>query len=129
MRSGTIWHPRLVAIITALGHTETIVLADAGLAAPAGIEVVELLWTRGQPPLLPVLSAVLAEMDVEHATIAEETRDPQLLVGMQEALDGRRTVAVPHDRLKQLSHSARAIVRTGECTPYANMILHAGVTF
>jgi len=36
---------------------------------------------------------------------------------------------VSHDELKRLSHRARAVVRTGECTPYANLMLVAGVTF
>ncbi len=35
---------------------------------------------------------------------------------------------VTHEEFKQLSKGARAIVRT-ECSPYANIILVAGVVF
>jgi D-ribose pyranase len=34
-----------------------------------------------------------------------------------------------HEQFKVLSRHARAIVRTGECQPYCNIILVAGVTF
>lgn len=36
---------------------------------------------------------------------------------------------VPHDEFKDLTRSSEAIVRTGECTPYANVILKSGVVY
>lgn len=36
---------------------------------------------------------------------------------------------VPHDEFKRLSQASEVIVRTGECTPYANVILKSGVVF
>jgi D-ribose pyranase len=39
------------------------------------------------------------------------------------------TETVTHEDLKARSHSARAVIRTGEFTPYANVILVAGVVF
>jgi D-ribose pyranase len=36
---------------------------------------------------------------------------------------------VPHEAFKQRSREAKAIIRTGECSPYANVILHSGVIF
>jgi D-ribose pyranase len=41
---------------------------------------------------------------------------------------GRREL-LSHDQFKVLSRQARAIVRTGECQPYCNIVLVAGVTF
>jgi D-ribose pyranase len=38
-------------------------------------------------------------------------------------------VTVPHQSFKAQTHSARAVIRTGEFTPYANIILEAGVVF
>jgi D-ribose pyranase len=37
--------------------------------------------------------------------------------------------AIPHEEFKARTAAARAVVRTGEFTPYANVILIAGVTF
>ena len=36
---------------------------------------------------------------------------------------------VSHEEFKRRSATARAVVRTGECTPYANIMLIAGVAF
>jgi len=129
MRAGRIWHPRLVSIMTRLGHNEMLVLADAGLPVPNGVETVDLLWGRGEPPLLGVLEAMVAEMEVDYATVASEATNADFLAGVQRVLASCPAVTVPHDELKQLTRCARAVVRTGECTPYANVILHGGVTF
>jgi D-ribose pyranase len=43
--------------------------------------------------------------------------------------DGIDIDYVAHDALKRLSRDARAVIRTGEATPYANVVLYAGVIF
>ncbi|MEV0721064.1 D-ribose pyranase [Asanoa sp. NPDC050611] len=127
MRENGIWHPRLAALVAGLGHTETIVVADAGLPVPPGVEVVHLAVTRDVPPFLAVLDAITDELVVEAATVATELTDKALLRGIR-----RLKVpvdAVAHEELKARSQHATAIVRTGEATPYANVILRAGVPF
>ncbi|MNP54567.1 D-ribose pyranase [compost metagenome] len=70
-------------------------------------------------------------MQVERYTIANEMKDsnPELLQKTRQALDGAIDESVSHEEFKLLTQNAKAIIRTGECTPYANVILHAGVTF
>jgi D-ribose pyranase len=79
-----------------------------------------------------VLKAVLSEMQVERALLAREAVE-QLPAGTLPAwCEGQLTVVpetISHEELKRLSARARAVVRTGECTPYANIVLCAGVTF
>jgi D-ribose pyranase len=77
---------------------------------------------------------VLSEMQVESHVLAQEilVRQPPALAALN-ALDaegalGRREL-LSHEQFKVLSRQARAIVRTGECQPYCNIILVAGVTF
>jgi D-ribose pyranase len=70
VRDTGLWHPRLAALVAGLGHTETIVVADAGLPVPPGVEVVQLAVTRGVPPFLAVLDAIAGELVVEAATVA-----------------------------------------------------------
>ncbi|TDD73532.1 D-ribose pyranase [Actinomadura rubrisoli] len=129
MRPGGLWHPRLLEILTAAGHTDLVVVADPGLPVPRGVETVDLVWRRGEPGLLPVLRAVLDEFVVEAAVIAEEAADPGLLAGLDRALAAAPVSRVPHERLKRMVAQARAVVRTGEATPYANVVLRAGVPF
>jgi D-ribose pyranase len=129
VRHAGLWHPRLLQIITAMGHGDTVVIADAGLPAPDHVEVIDLVWHRQQPRLLPVLDAVVGELAVESATVAEEAKDRDLLDGLGRVLGQIPQTLVGHEALKDLCRDARAVVRTGEDTPYANVILHAGVVF
>jgi len=129
MRTDGIWHPRLSQFITAIGHGELIAVADAGLPVPPGVESIDLLWRRGEPGLLPVVEALLAECAVEAATIADELVDADISSGLTRLLDRIPTEAVSHKHLKRLTAFARVIVRTGEATPYANVVLRAGVVF
>ncbi|MEV6925681.1 D-ribose pyranase [Dactylosporangium sp. NPDC051485] len=129
MRSDGLWHPRLIEVLTGLGHTDMIVVADAGLPVPAGVERIDLLWRRGEPGFLPVLRTVLAEGVFEHATIATELTDQATVEGLAASLGHIGRSAVPHEQLKELTAGARAVIRTGEATPYANVVLHAGVAF
>ena len=129
MRENGLWHPRLAELVTAMGHTDILVLADAGLPVPSGVETIDLVWRRGQPPLIPVLDAVLGELVVERATIADEAKDPVFLGSLDRTIKDIPVVRTSHAELKRRCRHARAVVRTGEDTPYANVILHAGVAF
>lgn len=129
--SGALLHGRLVAVLTELGHTDTLVIADAGLPIPPGVERIDLALVPSVPGFLQTLQAILAELAVESAVLAEEMADraPELNREAQRLLGERPVRVVSHEEFKQLTASARAVVRTGECTPYANVVLVAGVTF
>lgn len=129
MRAGGIWHAGLVELLVSLRHHETIVIADAGLPVPNDLPTIDLAWSRGNPRFLPVVAAVAAELVVESATIASEATDDELLSGLDAALKDIPIKRITHEALKEACASARAVVRTGEDTPFANVILHAGVPF
>lgn len=129
MRADGLWHPRLAAVVAAIGHTERIVVADPGLPVPAGVEQIDLVWNRNQPQFLPVLAAVVDELVVEGASWAAEAKDSDLLAGLTTLFSGVPTEQIPHEQLKIRTATARAVVRTGEATPYANVIITAGVPF
>jgi D-ribose pyranase len=129
MRRDGLWHPRLVAILTAAGHGDLVVVADAGLPVPAGVEVVDLLWRRGEPGLLGVLETVLGECPAEHAMVAAELANRELRDALAAVLDGIPVAEVPHEQLKRTTADARVVVRTGAVTPYSNVVLRCGVAF
>jgi D-ribose pyranase len=124
-------HARLLTVLAELGHTETLVIADAGLPIPSVVERIDLALVPSVPGFVETLRAVLGELAIESAVVAEEmaTRSPDLYVQTVQLLDGRQVRAIPHEELKRLTASARAVVRTGETTPFANVVLVAGVTF
>ncbi|MNI45453.1 D-ribose pyranase [compost metagenome] len=131
MKKIGIINSELSRVISELGHTDTLVIADSGLPIPSGVTRIDLALKRGVPGYFETLETILEEMQVERYTIADEMKDsnPELLLKTQQALDGVNAESVSHEDFKRLTRNAKAIIRTGECTPYANVILHAGVTF
>jgi D-ribose pyranase len=124
----------LSRLIASLGHGDLVVIGDAGLPVPPGVELIDLALTHGIPDFVRTLKVVLSEMQVESHVLAQEifNKKPSALVALEElngegAL-GRREV-LTHEQFKVLSRQAKAIVRTGECQPYCNIVLVAGVTF
>jgi D-ribose pyranase len=117
--------------IATLGHLDMLVIADAGLPVPRETVRIDLALTRGVPGAVQTLKVVLDEMEVEKVILAEEVKDrnPKFLRDVQNLLPGVPVEYLTHSELKAMTKSARAIVRTGEFSPYANVILVSGVVF
>jgi D-ribose pyranase len=130
MKKTTLINAELSHTIASLGHTDMLVLADAGLPIPGSTRRIDLALTRGIPTFLDTLRVVLAEMHVERAVVAAEIEkaSPHVLQAIREQLAGIPIDFVPHQDFKEMTRSAMAVVRTGEFTPYANVILISGVT-
>jgi D-ribose pyranase len=119
-------------ILASMGHTDSIVIADCGLPIPRGVECIDVSLALGDPPFLNVLSTVLADMKVERAVFASESQEHNsTLLSRASKMTGEavRVEFVTHEKLKELSREARAVIRTGEATPFANVILYSGVIF
>jgi D-ribose pyranase len=138
MKRGTILNPALARLVASVGHGDLVVVADAGLPIPPGVERIDLAYAPGRPPFLDVLDALLEELEVERATVATELAGgaPAPFVKALQArllarpkVAGRGVEEVSHEALKRLTAGARAVVRTGEFTPYANVVLSCGVVF
>lgn len=139
MKKGTILNADISSVISRLGHTDTLVVCDAGLPIPRGTQRVDMALTQGVPSFMQVLEVVTAEMQVESAILAAEIEmhNPQLHAAVLEqlqALEHRQgnTISIhytTHEQFKQQTADSQAIVRSGECSPFANIILCAGVTF
>jgi D-ribose pyranase len=129
MKKNGILNPQLNRVISEMGHGDILIIADAGLPIPQEIERIDLALKSGIPSFAEVLQAVLFELKVEEAYVAKEIKEknPQTL-NLVSSLIGE-VKFITHEELKELSKQARAIVRTGECSPYANIILISGVTF
>jgi D-ribose pyranase len=128
MKREGIINARLAGALAGLGHTDHVVVCDAGLPIPSGLEVVDLAFRFGVPSFENVLSGVLEELVVEGATAAEEVernrRSYEFLTTRLPDLG-----FVPHEELKRMVPEAKLVIRTGEATPYSNVILRCGVPF
>lgn len=132
-KTATTINPALSRVISETGHTDLLVVTDAGLPIPPESERIDLAYRPGAPAFFDVLDTVLAELVVEGATVSEEVaeKSPEVLAALRERFAGEdfEIELIPHVEFKKLTHSARAFVRSGEFTPYANVILHAGVAY
>lgn len=132
MNKHGVLNSEICKVLADLGHTDTVVIADCGLPIPEGVKKIDLALKIGTPGFIEVVELMTQYMQIEKATIAREihVRNPVTYQKLQKTLG----TAIPleelsHEEFKLLTHKARAIIRTGEATPYANIILHAGVIF
>jgi len=129
MKKNGILNPQLNRVISEMGHRDMLIIADAGLPIPKEIERIDLALKCGTPSFEEVLRAVLSELQVEEAYVAKEIKEKNLkTLNLISSFIGE-VKFITHEELKELSKHSRAIIRTGECSPYANIILISGVTF
>lgn len=129
MKRHGILNSHISKVLTDLGHTDMVVIADCGLPIPAGVERIDLALELGTPSFAEVVRVVADDMAIEQVTLATEINDTNV-----NALEVINQLDVPqdfvsHEAFKELTKQAKVIIRTGEATPYANVILHAGVIF
>ena len=129
MKKTGILNQPISAVLAGLGHTDTLVVADAGLPIPQSTLRIDLALKPNVPAFIETLEVILGEMQVEGAVIAEEMleQSPETYKAVIELLGDIPIQTVSHVEFKNQLPHARAVIRTGEFTAYANVILIAGV--
>lgn len=132
MRKTVLLNSDISSVISCMGHTDTLTIGDCGLPIPEYVQRIDLAVKKGVPEFLTVLDTVLEELCVEKIVLAEEIKAaaPEMHAAILARFGEKVAVEyVPHAEFKQRTGDSRAIVRTGEYTPYTNIILQSGVTF
>lgn len=132
MKKSGILHAELSRTIASMGHLDMLVIGDAGLPVPKGVPTIDLALVAGVPTFLETLQAVLGELHVQKGIIdtEQEKVSPRMAEAFKEMWPEQiQLEAVPHAELQELVKDAKAVVRTGEFTPYSNIVLVAGVLF
>jgi len=133
MKKAGILNSDISRVLSYMGHTDLICVGDCGLPIPDEVERIDLALKFGVPSFMETLEVVVNDMKVEKIILAEEikTQNPKVL-GEIEALFAEQNIEVEyisHVELKALTRDCKAVIRTGETTPYANIILQAGCIF
>ena len=113
MKKAGILNSDVSRVLSYLGHTDTICIGDCGLPIPDEVERIDLALCFGEPTFMRTLEIVAADMKIE-----------KLFEGQNVEVE-----YVSHVQLKAQTHDCKAVIRTGETTPYANIILQAGCIF
>ena len=133
MKRAGILNSDISRVLSYLGHTDTICIGDCGLPIPDEVERIDLALAFGVPTFMQTLKVVVEDMKVEKIVLAEEikTQNPAVLEQVVKLFDGQNIEVefVPHVELKAQTAACKAVIRTGEVTPYANIILQSGCIF
>lgn len=132
MKRNGILNSHISKILSDLGHTDMIAIADAGLPVPEGVLKIDVALKLGTPSFQEVVELIADDMVIERVIVAEEIKEgnPEALQFVTDkfgidAIDA----SINHEQFKALTRQVKAVIRTGEATPYANCILQAGVHF
>ena len=120
-------------VLSYMGHKDRICIGDCGLPIPDETERIDLAVKFGVPTFMDVLKAVGDDMKIEKIVLAEEIKEnnPKVLAEINEYFAGKEIEVefVSHVGLKEMTKECKAVIRTGETTPYANIILQSGCIF
>ncbi|QXM06284.1 D-ribose pyranase [Crassaminicella indica] len=139
MKKGKLIHNEISHTIAKLGHTDGITIGDCGLPIPDTVKRIDLAVTLGVPDFLTVLDTVLSEQMVEEVILAKEIEIyskemyEKIILRLKELEKEQKNkvkiVKISHEEFKKAINETKAVIRTGECTPYTNIILKSGVVF
>ncbi len=131
MRKGKLLNSKIVSVLSKMGHTDQLTIGDAGLPIPDTAERIDLALVNGVPGFMETVKAIEADMVIEKLILANEIREnnPEVLKALEKLFEGIEIEFVSHEAFKEKTGTSKAVVRTGECTPYANIILQSGVDF
>lgn len=131
MRKTELLNSEISSVISRMGHTDMLAIGDCGLPIPNETKRIDLAIIKNLPTFIDTLKAILLELQIEEVLIATETKDvsPLLFEEIKKEIGNVKITFISHEELKVNLKECKAVVRTGEQTPYANIILKSGVVF
>ncbi len=126
LRSG-ILHPGINSLLSRVRHTNRLVIADRGFPFWPGLETIDLALVDDVPTVLQVLRAIVPNFRFGPVWMAEEFRvdNPSAVTQFAKALEGAAVTYEPHAAFKLRVPGAIGLIRTGDTTQYANIILES----
>lgn len=133
MKKNGILNSEISRVLSYMGHTDCIAIGDCGLPIPDETERIDLALAFGIPTFMQTLEIVAKDMKIEKIILAEEIKEknPDILREIENLFSNCdiETEFVSHSQLKEKTKDCKAVIRTGETTPYANIILQSGCIF
>jgi D-ribose pyranase len=130
MKRNGILNAQLSGAIATLGHTDLLMVVDAGFPIPTNANRIDLAIAENLPDLRTILSLIAAEIVVEGVVRADDvvTNNPRLDDYLHATFPGAEFSTRTHaDVLGELASTAKVIVRTGAFEPWGNIALRCGV--
>ena len=128
MLKGGILNPAINSLLSRVRHTNTLVIADRGFPYWPHVETIDISLTDDIPRVMDVLAAIKANFAIGQVFAAAEflsANPPQTASALEDALLGIPITFEPHVDLKKRVPHAIGLIRTGDTTQYANLILES----
>lgn len=133
MKKAGILNSDISRVLSYMGHTDSICIGDCGLPIPDDVERIDLALKFGVPTFMDTLRVVKEDMKIEKIILASEIKEQnkEVLKQIKELFQYEEVEIefVSHEVLKGHTKYCKAVIRTGETTPYANIILQSGCIF
>ena len=130
MKRSRILNKYLNAAIADLGHTDYIIIADAGFPIPDDARRVDLAIEKDVPGIIQILDLVMSDFIYEECIVAEEQKsyNPPLFEKVTALCTRCPVQTIPHEQIiAVMAAKAKFIIRTGAFEPWGNVILRSGV--
>jgi len=128
MLKNGILNPAINSLLSRVRHTNTLVIADRGFPFWPEIETVDISLVDDIPRVLDVLHAIRRNFVIGSVFMAEEFRvanRPDTQETYFNVLSGISITFEPHLEFKKRVPRAIGLIRTGDTTQYANIILES----
>lgn len=131
MKKTALLNSEISEVISKMGHQDTLAIGDCGLPIPDNTKRIDIALTKNIPGFIETLRCILIELQIEEVIVAKETFEvsPHVFNEIKKAVGDVKITFITHEQLKAELKECKAVVRTGEQTPYANVILKSGVVF
>jgi D-ribose pyranase len=131
MKKTALLNSEICEVISKMGHQDTLAIGDCGLPIPNNTKRIDIALSKNIPGFIETLKCILTELQIEEVIVATETFEvsPHVFDEIKMAVGDVKITFVTHENLKAQLNGCKAVVRTGEQTPYANVILKSGVVF
>ena len=128
MKKYGILNSNIAKLADDLGHM--VCIGDLGLPVPKGVDKIDLALRKGSPSFLEVLKEYSDHVLIEKIFLAEEIKEKnkEQWQAVLDLLESNIIIEyISHEELKAMNTKVKAVIRTGEDTPYSNIILQSGV--
>lgn len=131
MKRNGIINSEISKVLSYMRHTDLICISDLGLPCPDNIKSIDLSLKLGSPSFIDVLSEIIKDIKIERIILAEEIKNnnEEVYNKILSMFENISIEYVSHNNFKQKTSDCKAIIRTGEATPYANIILQSACIF
>ncbi|MBU3114401.1 D-ribose pyranase [Clostridium lacusfryxellense] len=131
MKKTALLNSQICEVISKMGHKDMLAIGDCGLPIPDNTRRIDIALIKNIPGFIDTLKSVLTELQIEEVILAKETFDNShdVYTEIKKLVGDVKISFISHEELKSELKQCKAVIRTGEQTAYANVILKSGVVF